>query len=684
MKTNPAPPGKTGVPLWFWATLTALVVVLFYLPSLNNGFIDWDDREMITANPNIRSLGFPALLWMLTPQPSIGLWIPLTFFSFAVNYLVGGADPRVYHLTNVLLHGFNCLWVFLLSNRLFILFQKDFGKGGKNFPLSGALLATLLFGLHPIHVESVCWAAERKDVLYAFFYLPALLLYLRYLFDLKDSTAATPGVVQSKVLGPHPKIVLLVLYLLALMSKPMAITLPLVFLLFDFWPLGRVRNGLGKLLIEKMPFFILAAAVSLITRLEMNQGINLNLSFLFNILHSFRSAVFYLWKMVFPVGLVPFYPLPHILDGTYYFTSVLAALAVIGVSVWALLRRGQFPFLVTAWFYYLATLLPVAGFVQVGSFAGGDRYTYLPSLGLFLAVPAGIAFFTSEHPGFFRLFALGLCLLLGYGTVKQMGIWQNQETLWAAEIKSYPIGSRDILMIYGDELYKQGKLDEAIQQYQRASGILPPMAGPHEQLAGLFIAKGDAEEAAKELKVAIEINATSHEYPPESLYHQVWYCLETGKKTVEALSEAQEAAKENPNNTQAYLDMGISRFEQKNYAKAETAFQTAVKLAPLDPGCLDTLASLYRKTGRTRQAVGLYQKGITLMPRESVLYLKLAEIYLDEKDKSKASETLGAISEEANFNPQVLQQIGAAYEKLGLLDRAQYFYSKAGASSDKH
>ncbi len=341
--------------------------------------------DNITNNVQIRRIDWDSLRWMFTNFPT-GNWIPLTWLSFALNYHWGGLDPRVFHATNVLLHALNCLLVFLTCLRLMSHLPEGQADGkasrAKAFGLPIAFMTALLFGIHPIHVESVAWATERKDVLYAFFYLGALALYLNKPFSFEPK-----GFRYWACLG---------LYLLALMAKPMAITLPLIFLILDGWPLGRWRLEHFKILKEKIPFFVPAFGALLVTVVSHKPTLSYSQSGVewIWLMNAFRSLVFYPLKMLWPQGLTAYYPLPPQLTGFYLLENFCAAAAVMAVSFFAFRYRFKAPSLAAAWLFYVVTLLPVLGIIQTGSQAAADRYTYLASLGFFLPLSAGVAFLT--------------------------------------------------------------------------------------------------------------------------------------------------------------------------------------------------------------------------------------------------------------------------------------------------
>ncbi|HJT25035.1 MAG TPA: hypothetical protein VJ873_10685, partial [bacterium] len=255
---NPAaPPRFWKPPLWVCALLLFLAVLLFYLPVLQNDFVNWDDKDAITDNPAIRHLDWAFVKWAFTTYAT-GNWMPLTWLSFALNYLMGGLDPRVFHATNVLLHSINTVLVFGVCLRLLEALPEGEGPGGmarvEAFALPVSFMTALFFGLHPIHVESVAWATERKDVLYSLFYLWSLYLYLGPGFFSEKSKTIRWGCLS--------------LYLLSLLSKPMAVTLPFVFLILDYWPLRRLFPDFRPALKEKIPFFALALGSVILTLLS--------------------------------------------------------------------------------------------------------------------------------------------------------------------------------------------------------------------------------------------------------------------------------------------------------------------------------------------------------------------------------------------------------------------------------
>ncbi len=603
-KREPSFPALSSIPSWepVGAACFLLVsaVFLFYLPVLRNPFVNWDDMDCIAGNPHLRRLDIQNLSWMLTTYYS-GNWLPLTWLSFAMDYLWGGLDPRAYHATNVVLHGLNTLLVFLVCRK--ILEQAVDGKkedaGPKVPAYPAAFLAALLFGLHPIHVESVAWAAERKDVLYAFFYLAAMGLYLQ-----------GPSPLDWKKPKPWA---LLGLYSLALMSKPMAVTLPLVFLILDYWPLARPSTDGLKPLAEKAPFFALGladglAAIQSHGSAIVSTGGSAQVLWSFN---AFRAPVFYLWKMAVPRHLVPLYPFPPGTNPAFQWESYAAALLVAGTAAVLYRFRKQIPYAAAAGLYYLATLAPVLGFLQIGSQAAADRYTYLPSLGVFLPFSAGVAFLLRR-----RRWALGfltalLALALGLATMAQISLWRNSEILWESVVRAYPGWSSVAYTYLGVTYTREKKWPQAQAALRQALSIPPPLAVTHQAYGLLLLYLGRLDDAIGEFKEALALN-------PEFVlaYQNLWVVYEHLGRHGEALAQIKEAVRLEPQNADFTRDMGESNLALGRYGEAETAFQRALELDAHSAQSLVDLATLRLQQGRPGEARGLLKAASALNPQD--------------------------------------------------------------------
>ena len=507
-----------------------LAVLLAYLPVLHNGFVNWDDPEAIKENPYIRDFSLPSLQWMFTTFHT-GNWIPLTWLSLALDYQIGGLNPVVYHLDNLLLHGLNTVLVFFLSFQILGVAWKNRDPAvqglSKGRSLAAAALAALLFGLHPIHVESVAWATERKDVLCGFFYLLSLLAYLRW-----AGAAAGRNGKAALCLG---------LFVLAAMAKPMAITLPVAMLVLDYWPLGRLPASWREALREKIPFFLAAlvfTGLAVTAQAQWNAISPEGDSGLpFRAMNAFHSLAFYLWKMILPVHLHPYYPLvPG--AGAFSLPNLLAASAVLLVSWACFSARRIRPYWAAAWLYYLATLAPVLGLLQVGGQAAADRYTYLPSLGPCLLLGTWVVLSLRKNILLGFLFCFLIAGGLGALTWRQAGLWKDSVTLWENAAKANPGVSQLIHSNLANAYRSAGRPGDAVSEYDQAIAIGPPRAYPHDGKGVALLDKGLTEEAIREFQQAVALD------PADLPAHRHLFLLyQKLGRNQEAMEEYQEAAR---------------------------------------------------------------------------------------------------------------------------------------------
>jgi hypothetical protein len=377
---------------YYLAGSIALITFLVYLTALRNDFVNWDDDIYVYENPYIRSLN-PAFFKWAFFNFHASYWSPLTWISHALDYAVWGLNPLGHHLTNNILHAANTFLVVLLVIRLLDAWKgRTIHSGLSSFVHERTMLIAagttgLLFGLHPVHVESVAWVAERKDLLCALFFLLSLIAYTKY-----ASGADKEPVNNNKAprFFNNYYLVTIGFFILALLSKPMAVTLPVVLLALDWYPFNRLRSprAFRLALIEKLPFFALSLLSSMLTVLAANKGGAMELmetvSLSTRVLVGFRSLVAYLGKMLWPLNLVPYYPYPKDASplSLEYFSAIVL---VIGITAACMVMAKKQKLWLSVWGYYVVTLVPVLGIVQVGGQAMADRFTYLPSLSPFLS-----------------------------------------------------------------------------------------------------------------------------------------------------------------------------------------------------------------------------------------------------------------------------------------------------------
>jgi len=433
--------------------LLAFATLVVFLPVGSHEFVSFDDTDYVTENPFVKNgLTFTDIVWAFNTFHA-GNWHPLTWISHMLDCQLFGANAGAHHFVNVLFHAANTALLFTLLLRL----------TGKIWPC--AFIAAL-FAWHPLHVESVAWIAERKDVLSTFFALLALLNYAKY-------------VAESKAQGPKSKLFFtysLLAFALGLMAKPMLVTLPFVMLLLDFWPLQRFSHSTfpRALVREKAPFFLLAAISCVVTFFAQKAGGAVASLAKVSLLYRLESApvavMDYLGKFFWPAGLCVFYPLRQNISP---FAPIAATGALILISLAAWRARNTKPYLLFGWLWFLGTLVPVIGLVQVGGAAIADRYTYIPSIGFFIAVVFWLADFAArlQTPKIiaagFAAVILTACVLV---TEHQLTFWRDSETLFRRAIAV--TRSNDVALInLGVALDVQFRFAEALEIYRQAEKL---------------------------------------------------------------------------------------------------------------------------------------------------------------------------------------------------------------------
>ena len=467
----------------------AAVTLLVYLPVLRHEFVHYDDTDYITENPHVTAgLTRDGVVWAFTTAHAAN-WHPLTWLSHMLDCQLYGLHPAGHHLTNVLLHTANALLLFFLLNKM-----------------TGALwrsaLVAALFAWHPLHVESVAWAAERKDVLSALFWMLTLITYTNY--------------AQKKSFNHQPSTINYLLALLffacGLMSKPMVVTLPCVLLLLDFWPLRRIANfqfsisNFKILLLEKIPFFVLSAGSCFITlhAQAAARWPSVSLPLDTRLANAVMSCLRYLSKMFWPVDLALIYPYPHRWPAG---AVILAAALLAAWTALFLWRARRHPHLAVGWLWYLGTLVPAIGLVQVGVQSMADRYTYLPSIGIFILVVWGANDLLKLRPQLKRFVGLAAgAALAGCLTVTsiQLNYWQNSVALFWHTIQ-VTTDNYSAYNCLGSEMETSGKLDAAESLYADSVRVEPDFALGQFHLGMMRLERGDVTGASNHLAIAARL-----------------------------------------------------------------------------------------------------------------------------------------------------------------------------------
>jgi len=539
------------------ALLAGLAAFLVYLPALGNGFVNWDDHAYVYANEHIRS--FDA--WWLATAGVAGNWHPLTMLSFTADYAFWGDEPFGYHLVNNLLHAVNTSLVFLLAARLYAI-RRGAGRGA----MYAGVTAAVLFGLHPLHVESVAWVSERKDVLFFFFYALSVLSYLGY----ASAGPRSRGVKYAAAF---------LFFVLSMLSKPMAISLPFVLLIIDLYPLGRLAGAkaIRAAVVEKIPFFAISAALGLVTVFSQEQAIASAgaVAFKVRLFTAIRGYAFYLYKTFVPMDLAPYYPLFPNAD-IYAFEYLASLILLIVITGFCALAFRRTKFYSALWLFYAVTLFPVSGVLQVGGQAAADRYAYLPGLAPVLLI-AVIAARLIEGGGrvLRAVFVSGLIAVtavLSLLTVGQSAVWKDSLTLWSHEIELYPI-----VFAYRNRAAEYKRLsmtEKEIGDYTVviSSGGQPDLDQVYISRATAYKKLGDNASALEDLDLAIGFKASV-----AALNNRGNLYRESGnpRRAIEDFSRAVEI---DPANASVYFNMALAYIEAGDKEGARMNFMKAAGL----------------------------------------------------------------------------------------------------------
>lgn len=632
----------------YLACSISLITIAVYIVALQNNFIEWDDIYYVTDNLYIRSLDTTFLRWAFLGF-HVANWHPLTWISHALDYAMWGLNPLGHHLTNIILHAINTGIVVLLGYRL--LQAGENTTATTDIPgdvnewriLIAAGVTGLLFGLHPLHVESVAWVSERKDLLCGLFFLLSILVYISY------AQVAETGSARKKIFSRSSgkKYLLAVgLFLLALLSKPMAVTLPLVLLLLDWYPLNRIQSvkALLHALFEKLPFIALSLVSSVLTVLAQKTSGAMELMDILplstRLLIALKSLIVYLGKMAVPLNLIPFYPYPKhvsILSPEYLSATSL----IIGIMVMCMYLSKKQKFWLAAWVYYIITLIPVLGIVQVGGQSMADRYTYLPSLGPFIVVGLCTAWGSiklirlgkrrSGYGVLIGIFAFCLVITLSWLTIKQIGIWKNSIIFWDYVIEK---GGEDIPLAYhnrGLTYYNAGRFDKAAEDFDKALALKPDDIDAYCSLGMVYYKLGLPEKAIESFDKAIALKPTYFmAYNNRGLVFMQTGCL------VKALQDYDKALVLNPVADQVYYNLGVFYSRSGFFNKSLENYNKALAINPRYADAYTNGGLSYAIIGQYDKAMDYFNKSIALNRSSAITYSNRAELYRKRGDTGHA------------------------------------------------
>jgi tetratricopeptide (TPR) repeat protein len=597
----------------------ALAVWVIFGQTLGFGFVEFDDNEYVYENPQItRGFNPEAILWAFTHVHS-ATWHPLTTLTHMFDCEVYGLHPWGHHLGNGLLHGVAAILLFLVLQQM-----------------TGALwrsaFVAAVFAVHPLHVESVAWISERKDVLSGLFFMLTLMAYCRYARSQKSAGRRALSFLRSSAYW-----VALMLFALGLMSKPMLVTLPFVLLLLDYWPLQRFtlhspRSTIAQLLWEKVPFLLLTAVSCIVTIWAQGDAFTSleRLNFPLRVSNALVSYAAYVWQMIYPVGLAVIYPHPENHMTPWKVGVSVLFLLLVSAGVAAGTRRH--PFLLVGWLWYLGMLVPVIGLMQVGSQAMADRYTYLPQIGLYIIVAWGAVDLCGSWRYSRVMLGAGAAgivaslLLLAY---VQTTYWKNGVSLMTHALACNSNSSLAHKNL-GVALAGQGKLAEAIQHFERVLQLEPNDAKAYYTYYNLGLAlaeQGKLPEATKNYERALELKSDYAE-----AYNNLGAVLARQGELPRAIQDYERATQLKPDYAAAYYNLGISHSEQGKLPEAIRDYEQAIKLEPDYAEAYNDLGIALREQGNLVAAIQAFERALKLKPNYDEAYNNL-QITLERQGK---------------------------------------------------
>ncbi len=610
-------------------------VLAVYWPVLNHEFVKYDDDKYVTDNPNVkRGITRESVVWAFT-KPHFHMWHPLTSLSHLLDYQLFGLNSTGHHLTNLLLHVASTLLLFGILKRM----------TGAFWP---CLFVALAFAVHPLNVESIAWVAERKNVLSGLFWMLTIAVYIQY--------AGRPRLVRF--------LLLVVVFALATLTKPMVVTLPFVLLLLDYWPLGRLQwsrsveqedlsepqvepddvqgTSIWHLFLEKTPLFLLTIGLSAVTYIVQQKGGVMsdlgNVPLKYRAANALVSYVTYIRKMVWPSRLAVFYP--HPFDRLPLWQVIISALLLLIVTVAVILLIRRRKYLTVGWFWYVGTLVPVIGLVQVGAQARADRYTYLPFIGLFIMITWGLSdlLVKLRHQKIaLGVGALVVLVILSACTRLQLRHWRNNKALFEHALA---VTGDNFVMSnnYANVLKENGQLEKAIQHFQEALRLRPSSPEVLNNLANALGQLDKNDEAVQYYKKALELR---------------------------------------PNFAQAHYNLAVLLAKQGRTDEAIASYRRALRYRPQDVDTLSNLGFTLARKGEFDGAIECYKKALELEPDHVITHGRLGLALAAVNRIDEAIEHCRIVLKASPEDIEMHCNLGILLERQGNIEEAIKVYRRA-------
>ncbi|MEI7481534.1 MAG: tetratricopeptide repeat protein [Elusimicrobiota bacterium] len=621
----------------------ALVTFLVFSGVLRNEFVNWDDDLNFLNNFHYRGLGPAQIHWMFTNL--LGHYIPLTWLTLGLDYVLWGMNPAGYHLTNLLLHCANAMVFYFVGRRLLVLALSADAEPNRGWLALTAGFSALLFALHPLRVESVAWATERRDVLVGLFYLLTVLFYLK-------AAACAEKARKARLFS-----ISVLFFAMSLLSKVSGSTLPLALLALDIYPLRRLPGDprrwfsadLRRVWLEKIPFILLAIPACLLAVKAQHQiGALLSLGKLSvaeRLAQAMFGLAFYIHKTLLPLGLSPYYPLPDKIN-PFAAPFLLSGLAVVLITAGAFALRRKWPAVLAVWACYAITLLPVLGFTQSGTHIAADRFTYIASFGLtLLAAWVAVWFLKEKCRLSLKMAAVIMCVplaVLSYFTWLQVKVWRDSESVWRQALAINPsiaVAHNNL----GMALNAHGHREEAMQHYNLALRVKPDYALAHNNLANALAAQGNTEEAIRHYDLALKAkpnyadahynlalaltrqgkmdaailhyNLTLQAQPEYALAHNnLANALAAQGKYDDAILQYNLALEDRPDLAEAHYNLANALSAQGKLDEAARHYRLTIQARPNLALAYNNLANVLTRQGKLDEAVLYYQQALKLNP----------------------------------------------------------------------
>jgi tetratricopeptide (TPR) repeat protein len=664
--------------LSYWAVPSSIALVTFvaFLPSLQNGFVNWDDESFLLANRHYRGLGWTQLRWMFTTC-HLSSCMPLTWVTYGLDYVFWGLNPLGYHLTSILIHAANAALFYLLSLRLLRLAVSSPAVSSQLPIRLAAGFSAFFFSLHPLRVGAVTWIVGREMVVAGFFFFLTLLCYLR--------------AAENESLRWRWMNACWLLYALSLLGKEAALTLPLALIVLDIYPLRRLGGGQGKwfgsqvrsVWWEKLPFLLLALAAGMRAVLgKEGTGALYSVASYGLAPRSAQvlySLAFYPWKTVFPVGLSPLYPVQPF-TGFSNLPLLLSGALVLCLTVGFFISRHRWPAGLAAWAFYGFLLIPVSGIVAFGPYRAADHFSYLPCLSWALLTGAALLWcwrlWVSGHLSMRTLvltesLAVLLLVVLGVLTWNQTQVWKDSERLWrhALALEERSSFAHNNL---GLVLAERGALEEAIKEFRRAVEIDPAFVEAHTNLGHFLALQGSRREAIAHLRQALEVDPAF-----ANAHNTLGNVLADAGELDDAIEHFRTVLQKDPQSAMAHYNLARVLAKRGNVEEAMAHYRMALTINPADADIHNNLGLLLQSRGSLDEAIGQFREALRVNPKYAKGYFNLGKAVMQQE---RHDEAVHYFQQALRIQPgvaEIHENLARALARQGKKEQAVQQYEEA-------